>query len=231
MSRGKLIVIVGPVGVGKSTTINGLISILSSKGIKARKTFVKTFHGLSYVLWKLIVRILGLPKNYAPWYIIPRHGHIYTTKAMMIVSAYFDAFINIPLKLLVIWLLKLFGYVVISEEYAISTIFDYLYAYSDLNIKLKFYTVLPIKVLYSLVSKQRPDIMVMLNVDERNLLLRWRLRGYGDPQLKYVKAQKAFLERSLLGIKNFVVNTNELGPKKTTLIIVGILQKEINSRR
>jgi nicotinamide riboside kinase len=58
--RGRLIVFLGPVSVGKSTMIRGLATELRAKSFRVSTTFIKAFHGPSYLLWKLTARLLEL---------------------------------------------------------------------------------------------------------------------------------------------------------------------------
>lgn len=195
MGSGKFIVILGPVGVGKSTIAMHLSSILSNRGLKVRREFLKSFHGPAYLLWVAIARLLNLPDKYAPWYLIPKSGRVGLASVLMILSAYIDVFINVPIKLLAIFMSRVFGFIVVSEEYLPSMLFDYLYSYIDTGIKGPLSKV-PLMALLGILSKYRPSVVVVLNASNRELLRRWLLRGYGDPQLtRYVRLQRWFLMR------------------------------------
>jgi len=119
------IVLLGPVGVGKSSTISILTQIFNRKKLKSYKLLIKAFHGPS---------LLGLSKGYAPWYVIPRSGYKDLARFLIILSAYTDALLTIPIKIILVRFLKLIGYTVISEEYLHTSLFDYLYSYLDLRV-------------------------------------------------------------------------------------------------
>jgi len=211
--RGKLIVFLGPVGVGKSTIIRELTKKLRARGFRTYITFIKAFHGPAYALWVLIARLLGLNGKYAPWFIIPRSGRVNLAKMLMVISIYLDAFFSIPLKLIVTRILRHAGYYILSEEYIQSTLFDYIFTFINFNIKSKHINI-PMKALYSLLSKYPPDITIVLIADLSELMHRWMIRGYGDPQPRYVLLQSLFFER---------LNNNVLLINTTNVKIIDIL--------
>jgi thymidylate kinase len=215
--RGRLIVFLGPVGVGKSTIIRGLTQELRARGFRTYTTFIKAFHGPAYTLWVSTVRLLGLNGKYAPWFVIPRSGRVNLARTLMTLSIYLDAFFLIPLKLALIRVLRYIGYYVISEEYLNSTIFDYIYSVIDMSIQDKFVTI-PLNVLSSLLNKYPPDITIVLKADLPELRHRWVMRGYGDPQLRYVLLQNAFLDKLDCAL---YVDTLGVGVKETLYRILG----------
>ena len=211
--KGKLIVFLGPVGVGKSTIIRGLAQVLKTRGFRVFTIFIKAFHGPVYVLWILTVKLLGLGSRYAPWFIVPKSGRINLAKMLIVVSIYLDAFFSIPLKLIVTRILRHAGYYILSEEYIQSTLFDYIFTFINFNIKSKYINI-PMKALYSLLSKYPPDITIVLIADLSELMHRWMIRGYGDPQPRYVLLQSLFFER---------LNNNVLLINTTNVKIIDIL--------
>jgi thymidylate kinase len=209
VKRGKLIVFLGPVGVGKSTIIKGLAQLLRTRGFRTYTVFIKAFHGPIYALWILTAKLLGLNVKHAPWFIIPRSGRVNTAKILMLLSIYFDAFFSVPLKLVVTRVLKRIGYYVISEEYLQSTIFDYVYSIISINMKNKLVNV-PLEVLNSLLNKYSPDITVILMANVSELKRRWTIRGYGDPQLRYVILQYIFLNKMCELNHKLNINTSNI---------------------
>jgi len=95
----------------------------------------------------------------------------------------------LPFKLLIILLLRKIGFTIISEEYITSTFLDYLLSWRDLKAPLR----IPLKILYVLNLKLRPDITIFLNAEEDSILKRWSIRRYGDPQKRYVGLQRSIL--------------------------------------
>jgi hypothetical protein len=181
----------GPVGVGKSTVIAYLSNFLMEKNIKNTITFLKIFHGLSFLLWNTVKKLLKLntQKRYAPWYVIIKAGYVKTARALTIISAYLDAFINIPFKILLkVVLFKRLGYWVLSEEFPFLGLGDYLSLKKRLNIKK--WIDLPIKILFIISFKYEPDYIIYLDVDYKTLTSLWKCRGYGEPQFSYLIIQE-----------------------------------------
>ncbi len=203
--RGRVIVFLGPVGVGKSTMIRGLTQELRARGFRTYTTFIKSFHGPAYALWVLTARLLGLNGRYSPWFMISRSGRVNLVKRLTVLSIYLDAFFSIPLKLVLTRLLRYFGYFVISEEYLNSTIFDHIYLVIDVGIRDK-YVLIPLSVLGSLLNKYMPDITIVLKAGLPELRRRWSIRGYGEPELRYVLLQNAFLDKL-----DYVLHMDTLG--------------------
>jgi thymidylate kinase len=215
MRKGLLIVLLGPVGVGKSTLSKILLSFLNSHGVPSRFMLIKSFHGLSYVLYLLIAKITSVNKllkhKIAPWYLLAKYNK---PLAQRLGSTTFllDAFVSIPLKIIKVQLLRLLKQNIICEEYLMGTLIDYLYtlrnAQSNLEIKsLK----IAIRFLTYMLRKYPPSITIVLDADERSLLERWRKRGYGEPQYNYVRFQKAFI--------NYYVKTLSSDLTKNTKIL------------
>jgi GTPase SAR1 family protein len=218
--RGRLIVFLGPVGVGKSTIIRGLTQELRARGFRTYTTFIKAFHGPAYALWVLTARLLGLNGKYAPWFIIPGSRRVNLARTLITLSIYLDAFFLVPLKLALIRVLRYIGYYVISEEYLNSTIFDYIYSIIDMGAQDELVTI-PLNVLSSMLNKYPPDITIVLKADLPELRHRWVMRGYGDPQLRYVLLQYAFLDKLDCALH---VDTLGMGAKETLYrVLDGVL--------
>jgi energy-coupling factor transporter ATP-binding protein EcfA2 len=222
-TRGKLVVLLGPVGVGKSTIIRGLTQTLKANELKVSTVFIKAFHGPSYVLWALMARILGVESKYAPWFMIPRSGRINLAKVLATISLYLDIFFVIPLKLLKITLLRNSGYYVISEEYLYSTLFDYIYPDFDSKMRGRLMNI-PIRVLNTLAARYTPDIIIIFVANIPELRRRWIIRGCGDPQPHYILAQYAFLNRFLCRFNNAItIDTTGLNVKETLTMVLKVV--------
>ena len=192
--RGKLIAFLGPVGVGKSTVIRGLAQALEAHGFKTFTLFIKSFHGPAYILWILTAKLLSLDSSHAPWYAIPKSGRVGLARALAMLSLYLDVLFSIPPRLIIARTLRRAGYYVVSEEYVHSTLFDYMYAIIDLKLKGKFIDI-PMNIINALLNKYPPDITVVLRANVSELKRRWTIRGYGDPQPRYVLSEYAFLSK------------------------------------
>lgn len=239
--RKTLIAIIGPVGVGKSTIIKRTHIHLKNKRIPIVTTFLKAFHGPSFLLWQLVVKLIFSTQrfsfsrvNIAPWYLLSRFNREIAWK-LTLVTALIDVLFSIPLKLLSIYVRRLVGYNILCEEYLYGALMDYTYTYVNAKVRkgrriLRF----AIKSLIVLLLKNKPHITVILDSNIDELFNRWRRRGYGDPQLKYVLFQKTFINKivtekliPLHGFKVSYINTSE---SNENAIIKLVLEDIIQSR-
>jgi thymidylate kinase len=214
LKRGAFIAFLGPVGVGKTTIIKHLAWRLRQRGLNTLTISIKSYHGLSYVLWFFVARAVKAPKNFAPWYSIPTIlGLKRVAKVLAILSAYLEVLIHIPLKLIVVILLRRFGFIIISEEYLSATLLDYFLSWRDLGAPIRA----PLKILCSFSAKVRPDIVIFLDANMEAITRRWFIRGYGDPQIRYVISQKKLLPY-LLEVFNYnyvIIDSSALDVRKT----------------
>jgi len=193
-----LLVIEGPVGVGKSTIVKLLSKVLNDKGMPVAKTFLKTFHGPSFVIWFLATKlIIGGQKMsklrmLAPWYLLSKLNSVLAWR-LTVLAALLDALLSIPLKLFQIQLLRQIGYIVICEEYLYGTLTDYMYTLINAsNRKGKCLLRFTIAVSIAMLRKYRPSMTILLDADRVEIIKRWKKRGYGDPQKRYIKFQRIF---------------------------------------
>jgi GTPase SAR1 family protein len=226
--RGRLIVFLGLVGVGKSTVIRGLANELRARGFRVSTTFIKAFHGPSYLLWMYVTRLLDLRNGrLSPLYVIPRSGRLGLARVLTILSAYLDAFISIPFKLIKVLMLRALGFYVLSEEYMHSTLIDYVHSYIALGLR-GWVWVLPLSVINLLLSSYSPDNVIILDASDDVLRERWGLRGYGDPQLRYVRLQRVVL-MSMIN-DGVVINTDGLGViDEVRLIMARVISDHVDS--
>jgi broad-specificity NMP kinase len=219
--KGRLIVFVGPVGVGKSTIQYYLAFLLEKRGYKVSVEFIKAFHYLSFAIWMFILR-LTLSKKLsfpiAPWYIISKYNRTLAEKLTFLLSVA-DILFSIPLKLLKIKFLKFFKHYILCEEYLIGAIIDYLYTLHNIqSLKERNCLRSAITFLLKLLNRYKPFMIITLDASEDYLLERWRRRGYGDPQGKYIVFQRVFIEKQLIfgnklikGVKTYYIDTSNKG--------------------
>lgn len=95
--KAKVIAVVGPVGIGKSTVINALTHLSRKSGLKVKSAYINVFHSSSYLLWKVARRVLIAKENsrLAPWYIIGKVNSK-VGRVLLLISMYLDT-ITIPL--------------------------------------------------------------------------------------------------------------------------------------
>jgi len=227
MRRGLLIVFTGPVGVGKSTIIRNLMIFYRKSGIKTLPIYVKAFHGISYLIWKLTFKILFrksfIARRMAPWYLIGK-AYPYVSVILVRLSLFLDVTLELPLRIIIINILRKFGFNIFSEEFLHSALLDYMFTFRHIEKSRMIKMFLDMLLRY--IKKCQPDIVVYLYADIKELKRRWHHRGYGDPQLEYVLYQIAFHESLSTLIQNshiIRINTNSLNVTNTLTNILKIM--------
>jgi broad-specificity NMP kinase len=193
--RGKLVVFLGPVGVGKSTVIRALLNLSKKRGVKAKSVHIKAMHGPSYLLWKIMSHIIArkVSRKLAPWYIVGKINRN-LSRRLLLISVYLDS-ITIPFILVLrVMIPRLRGVNIFVEEYLLGTLFDYIYSFYELE-RGNYLHLLPFKMLESLCLRYKPSLVILLDANLFELIKHWRGRGYGDPQIKYVLSQKYILPK------------------------------------
>jgi thymidylate kinase len=201
MKRGKLIVILGPVGVGKSTVGRYLTSILRRRGYLTYYIFIKAAHGLSFFVYYIIALLIFdrrlhnyTRKRIAPWYVVSKYNKI-LAEEITAITAVIDIFISLPFQLFRISLMRFFNNFIFCEEYLLGSINDYLYGLlkaASTGTKHCLRTI--VKTLMVTTMKYKPYIIIILDANYQELLRRWRKRGYGELQWEYILFQKIFLK-------------------------------------
>lgn len=193
--KAKIVVVTGPVGVGKSTVIKALTYLSRIEGFKSASISIKAFHGPSYLLWRIAEYIATSKRErgIAPWFTLGKVAPA-LARLLTMLSAYLDS-IYISLVMLRVMLMKIFGITVFIEEYLSSTSLDYIYSFYRIKIYGSMYHAFPIRVIMSLCTKHKPDLVVLLDADIYEIKRHWHIRGYGDAQMNYVLFQKQFLPK------------------------------------
>ena len=219
-----MVAFLGPVGVGKSTVMHYLAEVLRVRGRKVYVSFLKSFHGASFALWFFTARILGLRSKgeYAPWLLLIKAGKVKVAKPLLNLTMYFDAFLFIPAKLLLLRLLKRLGFVVLVEEYAYTSILDYLYTGKQM-LGMKSLPQTPLNIVLRLLTRYEPDAVIILMADIRELVRRLRKRGYGEPQQHYLKLLMHYCVNIVRHSRKIVIDTTSLDEYRT----LGLVYKSI----
>jgi thymidylate kinase len=220
---GVLVVFLGPVGVGKSTIMRYLAEVFRVRGQRVYVSFLKSFHGASFALWFFIARILGLRSRgrYAPWLLLIKAGKIKVAKLLLNLTVYFDAFFFIPTKLLFLRLLRKLGFVVLVEEYAYTSILDYLYT-GEQMLGMRSLSRIPLNIILSLLTKYEPDALIILMADTKELVRRWRKRGYGEPQQRYLKLLIHYCINIVRHSRKIIIDTTGLDEYETLRFVYKI---------
>lgn len=227
-----MVVFLGLVGVGKSTIMHYLAEVLRVRGRRVYVSFLKSFHGASFALWFFTARILGLRSRgrYAPWLLLIKGGKIKVAKLLLSLTMYFDAFLFIPTKLLLLRLLKRLGFVVLVEEYAYTSILDYLYTGKQM-LNMKSLPRTPLNIILSLLTRYEPDALIILIADTRELVRRWHKRGYGEPQQQYLKLLMHYCTNIVRHSRKIVIDATNLDEHETLGSVYKSITEVIGERK
>lgn len=229
--NGALVVFLGPVGVGKSTIMRYLAEVFRVQGRRIYVSFLKSFHGASFVLWLLTARILGLKSRgrYAPWLLLIKAGKVKVSRTLFSFTMYFDASLFIPAKLLLLRLLKKLGFVVLVEEYAYTSILDYLYIGKQM-LGMKSLPRTPLNIILSLLTRHEPDALIILMADTRELVRRWHKRGYGEPQRQYLKLLTYYCTNMVGYSRKIIIDTTDLNESQTLKVVYKLIMEIIEKQ-
>lgn len=120
-----IITFMGPVGVGKSTHINLLRDYLKARNIRVVATFIKSSHGLSYILTKLIIapsihekvsNNLELARTYSSGRIVKKLLPLYRFLDGVSIATKFFFTVYLPFRL---------GFKILIEEGLLMTLYTY----------------------------------------------------------------------------------------------------------
>jgi broad-specificity NMP kinase len=208
-----------------------LAEVLRIRGQRVHVGVLKSFHGISYALWFFIARILGLRSRgrYAPWLLLIRGGKIKIARPLLSLTMYFDVFLFIPTKLFLLRLLKRLGFVVLVEEYAYTSILDYLYTGKQM-LDMKSLPRTPLNIILSLLARYEPDALIILIADTRELVRRWRKRGYGEPQQQYLKLLTHYCMNIVRHARKIIIDTTDLNESQTLEFVYKSIIEVIEKR-
>ncbi len=220
LGRGYFIVFLGPVGVGKSTVIRGLARELRARGFKVYTTFIKAFHGPSYIVWVLIAKLLGLKfsKFASPWYVIPKSGRLRLARTIFIITTYVDAFLSIPLKILQVWVFKALGAYVLSEECLNVSIPEYIFALHTMGCTCTKICRIPLRVISYFAKRYVPDEIIVLDSSNNTLRERWAMRREGVPDPIYFALQRTYILANVN--RTLRINTDHLNINTTIRMLL-----------
>jgi len=232
--KGAIVALMGPTGVGKTTVMRILVILLNQRRyLNASTAFIKNFHGLSYLLQKSLMGIIiKIERGYAPWYLLRVSHGCYTHaryRLALLLSLYFDAFINIPIKLLTNVLIpKTLGKIVFVEDYLYASVIEYVRLIKKAHIKHYSF---PLRVLYCLSLKYKPDHLILLEGKICTLVKRWKFRGRKEPQMDYVVFWLNVYKKILpqLHKLSYTINTDHKSPVDVAREALLYILEHINS--
>lgn len=212
MSRGGsepcIVTFMGPVGVGKSTHIGLLKDHLKLRNVKVVTTFIKSTHGLTYVIYKTLMA-LGVHEEFPyPAGFTRKHPRRNILKKLFSLWCFLDS-LNIAVKFFfVVYIPFRFGFTVIIEEGLIMTLYTYTMSFPQFfDTEPRVLPLLP-SLLGWVTSKNHVDIVLNASIEE--LDRRRRHRRYRQDELpEYVAMQRKWIQRLKYDDAFFVETTEE----------------------
>ena len=206
-SQACIITFMGPVGVGKSTHIQLLRDHLRSKKIRVVTTFIKSSHGLSYVLNRLLiapniheVSYRGrVTRVYSSKKIIKKLFPLYCLLDAISIAAKFFFTVYLPLRL---------GFTILIEEGLIMTLYTYNVSFPRFfGTEQETLPLLPRLLAY---IKSKDHVNIVLDANSEELDRRRKNRHYRQNELaEYIDMQKEWLSQSDFGRTVLIGTTNE----------------------
>jgi hypothetical protein len=223
MARIRVVVFLGPVGVGKSTQVGLLRANLSDQGAMVTSTFLKSGHLFSYFLLRMLARgAVGEERRGMPpiGVLIDQRPSLYrrlfgTWLALDLLSVVikFLFAIYLPMKS---------GFMVLVEEGIPATVADYLYLCSALELpREKVFTA--INLLSALHARMGPKAIVVIDANPATLKSRSIQRGSFIEREDYVSAQRELLpiiSRVLAGRFLLSLDTTSKSIRETSDLIL-----------
>jgi broad-specificity NMP kinase len=167
--------------------------------------------------------------KYAPWLLLIKAGKVKVAKPLLNLTMHFDAFLFIPAKLLLLRLLKKLGFMVLVEEYAYTSILDYLYTGKQM-LDMKSLPRTPLNIILSLLARYEPDALIILIADTKELVRRWRKRGYGEPQQQYLKLLTHYCMNIVRHARKIIIDTTDLNESQTLEFVYKSIIEVIEKR-
>jgi len=203
-----IITFMGPVGVGKSTQMRLLEDHLKSENVKVVKTFIKSSHGLTYVLGRLLMALgtnerVSYPDGFARVY--PRKDVV---RGLFPLWSFLDT-VSIAIKFFfTVYVPFSLGFTILIEEGLLMTLHTYLVSFpSFFKTEPKVLPLLP-SLLGWIMSKNH--VNVVLDATNEELNLRRISRSYRQNELpEYVSLQRKWIERLSSGDSITVETTND----------------------
>jgi thymidylate kinase len=188
----RLIVLLGPVGVGKSTQLNLTAQTLRQRGIKVSITQLKALHVFCGIFITLIVAFLREDSGRNPFRVL-------RTKRVEVAAKLFPimALLDVPSFTIRYWLnvalpLK-FGRVVLVEECMYGTLAEYVFWLKNMKTQDKISAGF-MRLVERLIYKNRANTFtVYLNASYPHLTARIARRNTYTEDLKYIQMQQTTL--------------------------------------
>ncbi len=217
----RVLVFIGPVGVGKSTHIRLLASKFDGMGLKVRRTSLKTNHWFARALTFSVARILSGRKRDV------HYVRVLTDENPKIFKELFKLWLSLDLIsvsiqfLFAIYLPLIMGYTVLVEEYIPATIADYMYVAQTIGLPPEAVSS-AIGFVSKLMYSVGPTRVIFLDADTKELKLRWLSRGSSEERIDYLSMQRSILRSlstKLFPNEAFYANTTDQRVEETQSLV------------
>jgi len=200
MQNYKFIYLLGPEGVGKTTTANHLRCYIAKKKKGAIITEVRSTHLYSYIIWSLLIRLGRVEYyNYPDGTRIPRIDRWYLRRIIRpwLLIEFTSIIISIFFK---VFLPSLLGCVVICTRYVIDSAVNLL-AYTLVaprGLPLIYRVILP--TLLRLIPKG--GLLIYLDANYEKLVCRYRERGSYTEPLNWIDFYRRLTRKMVSSLPN-----------------------------
>ena len=207
--------------MGKSTQIGLLKNSLKSRRIKVVETYIKSTHGLAYILSKFLIVLSGSEKAIFP----DGNTQLYPRKELMkrlfTLWRFLDAFSIITKFFFTVYLPFCLGFTPLVEEGLMMTIFTYRRSFPVLfQLESKSPPVIPV-LLGWVMSKNNVNFVFDATDDE--LEQRRRKREFRRSELSmYVTLQRRWMKRLNDGNTFFVDTTRKTADQVHRNIVIAL---------
>lgn len=223
-----VIVFAGTVGAGKSTQMRFLVSMLKSRGLKVRITFIKTGHIFAHLLETLLAKMLVSRRKDVcsiralieyKSFIFRKLFRLWLILDMLSISIRFFFSVYLPSKM---------GQIILIEEYIPATIADYIYLAKTMNLPVKN-IIFAINYMLRLLHMRNPTLTIFLDARDSFLVERWRRRKSLNEKADYLKMQRTLLLNLSKNLsRNFIhIDTTNKTIKEAHRLIVNHLKLQI----
>jgi hypothetical protein len=231
-----IIVLMGPVGVGKTTIRKYLVLSLRKRGIKARGSYIRLNHAFAYLFLLTVTKILHC-KGPEPISTLGRYNpHIFVRlfplwKYLMTLSLVIMYLIRVYLPY------RILKRTVVIEDYLPVTACDLIWVATWFGIPLKS-LLKELSMILRLLTKSSIRI-VCLEASHETLIRRWSIRGsferdksYMSDNFAYIRFHEACANALLksLSLNDIIIlDTNNIGVSEVIKTICNLIR--VNTRQ
>lgn len=205
-----LISIFGPDGVGKSTQTRMLAKSLLDRGINVRLVWIKSYHTLAFLIYRLFVKLSPRSIIFNPDGAVIRINAICNNSIGRMIWSWIEFLSLLPVVIIRVYIPLWNGCVVIADRYIVDSIVSIAYALNEPN----FASTLLAKIMLFFIPKNSLLIHLDSDYDE----IERRRGGKADSQELIVFQRSMYNDISKI-IGAVKINTAEENIEDTALII------------